>query len=141
MLDVLDQTLRSRCLRFLCKICGRCVLLPEPLIIPVSYDRTKVSLYRGGFADVWKGTSRGLEVAVKELKLYEPSDKEKIRRVGCRWSSLFAVYVDELTAPFIGVLQGSCGMERTSPPERVATARSDYDRCSICDGVGVDVEW
>ena len=51
------------------------------------------------------------------------------------------MYGGELTATFIGVLQGGCGMERTSPSERVAAARSDYDRWSICDGVGVDGKW
>ena len=83
MLDVLDHTLRMRCLRFLRKICGRHALLPASLVIPVSYDRTKVPVCHGGFADVWKGTSRSLDVAVKELKLYQCSDQEKIRRVGC----------------------------------------------------------
>ena len=81
MLDDLNHTLRMRCLRYLCKICSCHALLPESLAIPVSYDRTKVPLHHGGFADVWKGTSRDLEVAVKELKLYESSNQEQIRRV------------------------------------------------------------
>jgi len=71
-----------KCLRFLCKVCGRHALLPKPLAIPVSYDKTEIPLYHGGFADVWKGTYRGLEVAVKVLKLYECNDQEEIRRVG-----------------------------------------------------------
>ena len=32
-------------------------------------------------------------------------------------------------------------MERTSSPERVATARSDDDRESVRDDIGVDGEW
>ena len=71
-----------RCLRFLCKICGRHALLPELLATPVSYNSTEAPLYYGGFADVWKGTSHGREVAVKVLKLYQGSDQEQIRRVG-----------------------------------------------------------
>ena len=85
--------------------------------------------------------SRGREVAVKVLKTYQGSDQEQIRRVGVQWPSLIAVYVDKLTATFVGVLQGGCGMERTSPSKRVAVAWSDYDRWSICDGVGVDGKW
>ena len=71
-----------RCLRFLCKVCGRHALLPKPLDIPVSYDETETALYHGGFADVWKGTRHDREVAVKVLKLYQCSDQDKIKRVG-----------------------------------------------------------
>ena len=83
-LDDLDHALRMRCLRFLCKICGRHALLPKSLDIPVSFDRMKVPLYRGGFADVWKGTSRDQEVAAKVTGIYQCSDQQKIRRVGGR---------------------------------------------------------
>ena len=69
------------CLRLLCKICGQNALLPKSLDISVSYDRTGIPPYRGSFADVWKGVSQGQEVAVKELKLYQSSDQEKIRKV------------------------------------------------------------
>ena len=69
-------------MRLLCKICGHHALLPGLLAIPVSYDRTEVPLYHGGSAEVWKGISRGQEVAVKVLKLYQCSNKEQIRKVG-----------------------------------------------------------
>jgi len=71
-------------MHFLCKVCGRHALLPKPLAIPVLYDKTTVPLCHGGFADVWNGTYRGLEVAVKVLKLYECNDQEEIRRVSDR---------------------------------------------------------
>ena len=83
MLDNLNHVLRVRCLHLLCKICGRHALLPKSLVIEVPHDRTKDPLYHGGFADVWKSTSHGLEVAVKVLKLYQCSDQEQIKRVGC----------------------------------------------------------
>ena len=51
------------------------------------------------------------------------------------------MYADELTVTLIGVLQGLCDVELIPPSERVATARSEYDRCSTCDGVRVDDEW
>ena len=44
-------------------MCGGHALLPTALNIPVSYERTGDALYRGGFADVWKGEHRGREVA------------------------------------------------------------------------------
>ena len=39
-------------------------------MVLVHYDRTDDALYRGGYADVWKGEYRGREVAVKVIRLY-----------------------------------------------------------------------
>lgn len=80
-LDDLDHTLRMVCLRFLCKTCSHHALLPKSLEIQFSYDRTKLPLYNGGFADVWRGTSHDQEVAVKLLKVYQCNDQEKVRKV------------------------------------------------------------
>jgi hypothetical protein len=81
-LDVLEPQLRKRCLNTLCKICGRQALLPRSVQIPLCYDRSHTPLYRGGFADVWKGSYEGREVAVKVLVVYLTSDLDKITRVG-----------------------------------------------------------
>ena len=78
----LDHAPRMVCLRFLCKTCSHHALLPKLLEIQFSYDRTKLPLYNGGFADVWKGTSHNQDVAVKLLKVYQCNDQEKIRKVG-----------------------------------------------------------
>lgn len=52
--------------------------------ITVWYDRVgSVALYRGGFADVWKGEYCGREVAVKVIRTYTGSDLQKIIGVGC----------------------------------------------------------
>ena len=42
---------------------------------------------------------------------------------------------------FIGVLQGGRDVECPPPSKRVTTIRSDYDRHSIRDGVGMDGKW
>ena len=42
---------------------------------------------------------------------------------------------------FIGVLQRGRDVERPSPSKRVTTTRSDFDRHSIRDGVGMDGKW
>ena len=39
-------------------------------MVPAGYDPTDDALYRGGYADVWKGEYRGREVAVKVIRLY-----------------------------------------------------------------------
>jgi len=46
--------------------------------VTVWYDRTNAALYRGGFADVWKGVYRGRDVAVKVIRTYSNSDLQKI---------------------------------------------------------------
>jgi len=83
-LDLRDLPLRLRrkCLSTLCKICGRRGLLPRSLQIPLCYDRSDTPLYRGGYADVWKGEYQGRHVAVKVLRVYSTSDFDKITNVG-----------------------------------------------------------
>ena len=71
-----------RCLNTLCRICGREALLPRSVQIPLCYNRSDTPLYRGGYADVWKGEHQGRKVAVKVLGIYLTSDFNKITRVG-----------------------------------------------------------
>ena len=92
-LDDLDHTLRMRCLRLICKICGDHGLLLKSLAIPFSYDQTERPLYSGRYGDIWKGTSRGLGVAVKVLKLYE-FNQEQHRKVGDWYSSQSTMCID-----------------------------------------------
>ena len=49
------------------------------------FDRTGSALYRGGFADVWKGYHRGREVAVKVIRTYTRGTLQKVVDVssGC----------------------------------------------------------
>jgi len=81
-LEFLDPELRVRCLQVLSKICGRQALLPRSLNIPVSWDPAEAPLYQAGFADIWKGRSRRLDVAIKVPRLYRSVGHEKIRKVG-----------------------------------------------------------
>ena len=78
----LPPWLRKKCLSALCKICGRRALLPRSLQISLCYDRLDNPLYRGGYADVWKGEHQGRHVAVKVLRVYSTSDFDKIMNVG-----------------------------------------------------------
>ena len=83
-LDVPDfpSQLRGKCLSGLCWTCGRHALLPKSLQIPLSYNRSDYPLYRGGYADVWKGEYQGRHVAVKVLGVSSGSDFDKIMSVG-----------------------------------------------------------
>ena len=74
----LSPLIRKKCLKLLYKICGHHALVPKALQITAEYDRMGSALYRGGFADVWKGEHCGREVAVKVLRTYCTSDLQKI---------------------------------------------------------------
>ena len=72
---------RRRCLEFLYKACRRNNLVPRSIQIKFPCDLTGVAWNSGGFADVFKSEHRGLEVAVKVLRVSPNSDLEKITRV------------------------------------------------------------
>lgn len=99
MLDRPDLPPRARknCLKLLYRTCGDHALVPTTLKVPISYDRTTDALYRGGFADVWKGEHCGRDVAVKVIRTYSNADLKKIIGVGCWLCSLVRTYA--LTVP------------------------------------------
>ena len=66
------------------KICGSQGLFPKSLQIPLCYERSDAPLYRGGYADVWKGKYQDFHVAVKVLRIYSTSDFDKIMKVCCQ---------------------------------------------------------
>jgi serine/threonine protein kinase len=74
----LPPRIRKKRLKSLYRTCGRHALLPGTLKIPVCYDRTGTALYRGGYADVWKGQHCGRDVAVKVIRTCSNDDLQKI---------------------------------------------------------------
>ena len=107
----LSPSAREVCLRQLYRACGCHALLPKALKIPICYDRTKVALYRGGHADVWKGVHCGRDVAVKVLRTYSDSNLQRIVGV----SFLLCLISAHLCADHATeVLQGGCDVE--DPP-------------------------
>ena len=107
------------------RTCGHHALLPGVLKIPICYDRTGAPLYRGGFADIWKGEHHGRDVAVKVIRTYSNSNLQRIIGVGCLLYSLsICIRTD---AARVEVLQGSCDVENPPASERPATDRSDDD--------------
>ena len=82
-LDLTDlhPFLRRKCVRTLCRLCGRQALLPRSLQIPICYNRLEIPRYRGGYADVWMGLHQGLRVAVKVLRVYSTNDFGRVTKV------------------------------------------------------------
>ena len=85
----LSPRTRENCLRSLCKICGRHALLPTTLKTPISVERTGDVMFRGGFADVWKGDHCGRDVAVKVMRIYSESELQRVIGVSYWLCSLF----------------------------------------------------
>ena len=82
-LDNLPPEIRRKCLHYLSKLCGLRCLIPSSLQIPPCYSRLEPPLYRGGYADIWKGQHNGQQVAAKTLVVYATSDIGRIMKVGC----------------------------------------------------------
>ena len=134
----LSPRTREKCLKTLYRMCGRHGFLPASLKIPVCYDRTGTPLYRGGFADVWKGEYCGQDVAVKVLRTYSNDVLQKTIHVS-GWPYPFCVSVHR--HDLAEFLQGGCDVETTAPPEHPATDRSDNVRESVRNDIGLDDEW
>ena len=120
----LQPRLRRKCLHILCRICGRRALLPKSLQIPLSHNRSDIPLYRGGYADVWKGEHQGCDVAVKVLRIYSTSDFGKVTTVGS--TILLKMCVGQLILTRVEVLQRGCDVE-CPPPSKCTAAGGSYD--------------
>ena len=64
-------------MKWLYRTCRQHSLYPRSLIIEVQYNPAALAYARGGFAKVWKGKYRGLDVAVKVLKKRESGNLQK----------------------------------------------------------------
>ena len=79
----LTEPLRKKALQMLCKLCGLSQLLPTECVLGHELVETGTQIGRGGFADVWQGTYRGTQVAIKQLYVHQKDDFTKIYRVSC----------------------------------------------------------
>ena len=118
-------------------MCGHYTLLPKPLKIPICYDQASTALYRGGFADIWKGEYCGQDVAVKVMRTYLHNDLQKVVGV----SGWIVLSFCALIVPYVAVLQGGHNMENPLPSKCPATDRSNGGRESICNDIRLGGGW
>ena len=102
--------------------------------IPLCYDRLDNPLYRGGYADVWKGEYRGSPVVVKALRVSSTSDFDKIMSV----RPMVQTKIDLITADCVEVLQRGCHLENPPSSECPALVGCDNWQLSVCDNLRVD---
>ena len=82
-------------------------------------------LYRGGYADVWKGEHCGRDVAVKVIRTYSNSDLQKIIGVSRELRIMPSFRVSEYLQHHVEVLQGSRNVENSPASQYFATDRGD----------------
>ena len=77
----LTEPLRKAALHTLCKLCGSRQLLPTDCVLGEELVETRTQIGCGGFADVFQGTYRGTQVAIKRLRVNEKGDLTKLHKV------------------------------------------------------------
>lgn len=87
---------RKRFIKLLYRTCSHYAFLPRALDIPVSCDQNGAALYRGGYADVWKGKHCGQDAAVKVIRTYSNCELQKVISV-----SLCLGYVSHVLKCFL----------------------------------------
>ena len=117
-------------------MCGHHEIIPSTLTVTVGYDQTEDALYRGGYADVWKGEYRGREVAVKVIRLYSRDVMKNVINV-CHWC-YFVSPQPVLTILCAEILQGGGDVEIPSTCKHSTTGRSDDVTDSVRNGIALD---
>ena len=110
---------QKRYLRLLYRTCGHHAIIPSALKVVVDCSRTGVALYRGGYADVWKGRCSGRDVAVKVIRVYSNDVLQKVINVSYWHCSVPPSPVP--TTLCVEILQGSCDVEIPSTSKCPAT--------------------
>lgn len=141
MLDTADLSSRTQneCLKLLYKTCGHYALLPRVLNVPVHYDRNTDEVYRGGYADVWKGEYCGQDVAIKVIRTYSKCELKKVINVSCRLCALPTYRVIDITR-CTEILQGDCDVEVPPTSECPTVNRGGDVKESVRDGISLDVQ-
>ena len=132
----LSPSTRKKTLRLLYRTCGHHAIIPSTLTVLVDYDRTDDALYRGGYADVWKGEYRGREVAVKVIRLYSRDVLKNVINV-CHRCYLVSPH-PMLTTLCAEILQGGRNVDIPSTSKRPTTDRSDDVADSVRNGIALD---
>jgi hypothetical protein len=70
------------------KLSESCGILPPALNITGVRNCSKASVAGGGFADIFRGSYRGKDVALKRLRYFDDQECGKIHKVRHLWNAL-----------------------------------------------------
>ena len=135
-LDSLDFSphIRSKCVKCLYKMCANRALIPTSLCFELPENTMDGVQCRGMFADVVRRECGDKAIAVKALR-QQCLSQEAMTNVSRRQLGCMLVRTDELTIPFVELLQRGHNLESSPAPKHIASARGGKVRESICDGV------
>lgn len=151
LIDQLDRSLchtpdlpswtRKICLKLLYMMCGHHALLPSALKVPVCYDQSSHALYRGGYADVWKGEYHGQDTAVKVIRTYSNVELQKVINRFCKEVVLWRFLQHPNVIPLIGISMSENRFAMVSEwmihgnINQYVEAHPEADRLSLLTGV------
>ncbi|TFK43199.1 hypothetical protein BDQ12DRAFT_168524 [Crucibulum laeve] len=96
-----DAELQRIALRLMMKMCEMYNLLPSSLFIEGVELRERDPIDGGGFADIYRGSYRGKDVALKRIRIFQ--DRQKIHKNFCREALIWRHLRHPHVLPFIGV--------------------------------------
>jgi len=99
-----DSDLYRKGLRALRKICGQTRLLPTTHMLADGLEKSgDMPAASGGFADVWRGTYNGRQVAIKALRIYNTDDLQQVKKLFCKEVVVWRRLSHANVLPFLGV--------------------------------------
>ena len=129
---------KSRYVKTLMKLSRASGLYPECLILK-GVDMEEVPVAQGSYGDVHKGLLQGKKVAVKVLRIYQDSNREKLLKVSnCR------MFNELISAIFPAILVRGRIMATAFPPKCIAFlwgVPSRRENTQTLFGLPLDGQW
>ncbi|TDL20527.1 kinase-like protein [Rickenella mellea] len=108
----LSPSHQSRLLRALARLCKLYACFPDSLILS-GVQRTRMDPSAGGgFADIWRGQLSTRCIAIKALRIFEQSDREKALKDFSHEAIIWRQLKHPNILPFYGVFKGDENFER-----------------------------
>ena len=123
--DQVPLVTKLHAFKLLRKLAGTSRQVPKSYLVgPLSgFKVERIPFATGGFSDVRKGRYRGMDVAVKTIRVSQVSDIKVIHEVG-RAVNVPFLTIDRYEIPNLERLQGMRSVDERVPSQRFATHRS-----------------
>ncbi|TFK43201.1 kinase-like domain-containing protein [Crucibulum laeve] len=99
-----DVELQRIAQRLVMKLCEKANTLPSSLVIEGVELRERDAIYGGGFADIYRGSYQGKDVALKRMRIFQRGqDRQKMHKNLCREALIWQRLQHPHVLPFLGV--------------------------------------